>query len=286
MDDCTLDNSIHILEQVMKCYPSRIGQIKIVKHEKNKGLAAARNTAIKYCTGDYLLWVDSDDYIDEKLVEKCVAKQKETNSDIVLFDYFAIYKNGCKTIRHYRSNSTNERTLKLLYRQTPVCVWGGFYNVDLYKKNGVTAVEGVNNNEDYQVTPRLSYYSHKISYIDIPLYYYNCTNIGSITKNFSENHAEQGWKSIRILRDFFKDKGNDYLEALKYAEISRLAAYLKLSVENNNRDYYVKLRTRQKNMNGELMSTIPFSYRIYLYIHSFCLLSIYTHVGKAFKKLF
>ena len=33
VDDCSLDNSIHILEQVMKCYPSRIGQIKIVKHE-------------------------------------------------------------------------------------------------------------------------------------------------------------------------------------------------------------------------------------------------------------
>ena len=285
VDDKTPDNSILILKQVLDRYTNRKKQTKIIEHDINRGLAAARNTAIENSTGDFLIWVDSDDYIDKTLVEQCVLKQIETTCDIVLFDYQAIYKHRIESIRHTRCNSAYERTLKLLSRQTPVCVWGGFYNMKLYKENGIKAEEGINNNEDYQVTPRLSYYSKNIAYLDMYLYYYNCTNMDSITRNFNKSQAEQGWSSITILKNFFKDKGVEYIDAIKKVEIVRLVRYIKLSVEYNKRDYYNELRKRQENTCLEKINAVPKPYRLYLYVKNYNLLILYTKIGNAFKRL-
>ena len=68
VDDCTKDRSIVILQKVLEGYPNRKNQVKILHHEKNRGLSAARNTALDASTGDYLMHVDSDDYLRKDAV--------------------------------------------------------------------------------------------------------------------------------------------------------------------------------------------------------------------------
>jgi glycosyltransferase involved in cell wall biosynthesis len=55
VDDCSPDNSIQELEKIIKNYPNRKGQIKIIHHEKNIGLSGARHTAINNATGDFVI---------------------------------------------------------------------------------------------------------------------------------------------------------------------------------------------------------------------------------------
>lgn len=69
VDDCTPDNSIDIIKGLISDYKG-IVRFKILFHEKNLGLSAARNTGIKASTGRYLMFVDSDDYITENAVAK------------------------------------------------------------------------------------------------------------------------------------------------------------------------------------------------------------------------
>ena len=285
VDDCSPDNSIVVLQQLMDKYPERKIQSRIVKHDYNRGSAAARNTVVEYATGDFLIWVDADDYIDKTLVAQCVKQQQATNCDIVLFDYTTLNRYNNKIVKHIRCSSSYERTLKLLARQTPMCLWGGFYRLSLYKEYGISAVEGVNNNDDYQVLPRLSYYSRSISYIDKPLYYYDCTNETSITHNFNICQAEQGWKSIEILEDFFKDKGPEYMDALQMASIDRVATYLKWSIKDNNKGYYKVLRDKQRKIGMEKAFTVPLSRRVYLYLKCYTLLRTYTMMGVFVKRL-
>ena len=83
VDDCATDNSIEILQNVIQEYPDRKEHIRIISHEKNRGLAAARNTSVNNCQTDFLMHVDSDDYLEKNAVELLVNKQKETNADIV-----------------------------------------------------------------------------------------------------------------------------------------------------------------------------------------------------------
>lgn len=284
VDDCSPDNSIAVLSNVIAECPLVIGRVKIVRHSFNRGLAAARNTAVENATGDYLIWVDSDDFIEKTLVEQCVHVAETKKCDIVLYNICALYNNYQEILNHTKYSNTKERTIGLLSRQTILALCGGMYKLSLYKDNSIKAVEGINNNEDYQVSPRLSYYSKSVEYIDDFLYYYDCRNCSSITKSFSVEQAEQGWKSIDVLKKFFSDKGSEYIDALKIAEINRLATYIKWSVRTNNRDYYGSLRLRQQRLDNKCVDTVPFAQRPFLVIDCFLLLRFYSIMGTFMKK--
>ena len=149
VDDCSPDNSIAVLSNVIAECPLVIGRVKIVRHSFNRGLAAARNTAVENATGDYLIWVDSDDFIEKTLVEQCVHVAETKKCDIVLYNICALYNNYQEILNHTKYSNTKERTIGLLSRQTILALWGGMYKLSLYKDNSIKAVEGINNNEDY-----------------------------------------------------------------------------------------------------------------------------------------
>lgn len=87
VDDCTPDNSIGVLKDVMEEYLERKAQVKIVKHEHNRGLSAARNTGMDAATGEYIYFLDSDDAITEDCIEILVKPMEEKHWDMVTADY-------------------------------------------------------------------------------------------------------------------------------------------------------------------------------------------------------
>lgn len=84
VDDCTPDNSMDILYDVINQFPSRKNQIKIIRHDKNKGLSSARNTGINNSVGDYLYFLDSDDKISDNAIESLVGLAMQYRSDFVI----------------------------------------------------------------------------------------------------------------------------------------------------------------------------------------------------------
>ena len=62
VDDCSPDNSMNIVNQIVSDYEGNI-QFEVLTHDKNRGLSAARNTGLKHAAGDYIYFVDSDDYL-------------------------------------------------------------------------------------------------------------------------------------------------------------------------------------------------------------------------------
>ena len=75
VNDCTMDNSITIVKEYMK----KDKRIRLINHSENRGLGGARNTGIDSANGEYILFVDSDDYIHKTLVEKLYHALKEYN---------------------------------------------------------------------------------------------------------------------------------------------------------------------------------------------------------------
>ena len=79
IDDCGSDNSMKIVQE----YADKDSRIKIIRHEENSGLAPARNTGLNNADGDYILFLDSDDYLMPDIIQKMYDKIKSTDLDFV-----------------------------------------------------------------------------------------------------------------------------------------------------------------------------------------------------------
>lgn len=97
VDDCGTDNSMEIINQYLT--PEMRQVTKVVHHEKNRGLSAARNTGIEHATGKYLLFVDSDDSISLNAISLMVKMAEENNLQLVLGEYYKINEEKKKYIQ-------------------------------------------------------------------------------------------------------------------------------------------------------------------------------------------
>lgn len=96
IDDASSDNTLAIIKDYM-VVDSRI---RLIKHEKNLGQSAARNAGLKFASGKYILFVDSDDWIENECVLTCVKNMHDLNADILTFDArTTVDKEFCADIR-------------------------------------------------------------------------------------------------------------------------------------------------------------------------------------------
>ena len=93
VDDGSTDNSMNILNRLLDEYPAVKERVVILSHAENKGCAMARLEGMKHATGEYLIQVDSDDYVTPDYIEKLVTSAQKYGSDVVVCDYFYFHDN-------------------------------------------------------------------------------------------------------------------------------------------------------------------------------------------------
>ena len=81
VNDCSADNSMKIIENICEKYKEL--DINIISHEKNKGIAATRNTLLKNFHSDFIIMVDADDFVKPDFVEKMYKTALKDSSDII-----------------------------------------------------------------------------------------------------------------------------------------------------------------------------------------------------------
>lgn len=213
VDDCTTDNSIEILKRTLIEYPYRHNQIKIIKHTINKGLSSARNTAVAAAKGEWIIHVDSDDYIANDAIESLVNFALQNQLDVVSSQVYIVEND--KTIKHplFWGDSNKEQYIKrlLTWRHVPCSIWGRLIKRSILIKNNIRSIDGVGFAEDFAVVPIILYYARKIDYYkEKPLYYYECSNMQSFTKSeYSFKNMEDLLVAGNNIYEFYKDK-NEY----------------------------------------------------------------------------
>lgn len=288
VDDCTPDYSIDVLQNIIMKYPSRKDKVRILRHEYNRGLAAARNTAIENALGEYVMHVDSDDYLDIYAVEKSVDIIRMENADAVMFGMRHIFSNKRVDQHAMIPMDVKEYVKKLIQRECAVCVWGGMYRRSLYIESGVRAVEGLNMGEDYATKPRLMYYAKKVVYIDEPLYNYVHYNNGSYTGSFADKSIRDQKASIDILVDFFKnvpDKEEFALSLKKAALQIKAELLISWGLHKGSKNAWNEIICLYQGYNRGLVST---KYKIILIMvewHLPWLVRIYSRIGVGIKRL-
>ena len=276
INDSTKDNSILILNKILLEYPYRVSQVRIINHSQNKGLAASRNTAVDNSTGDYLMHVDSDDWIESDTVENCVKEVMKRDYDLVFFDGTVFRNNYFEYMNIPMNISRNDLLVNVLSFNARHNIWGVLIKRQLYVKNNVHAIEGCNMGEDFQVLPLLLYYSDNIFSIGKSLYNYDRRNVQSITYNFSKKNAIQNWQSIDFVYNLFKKLDCNFLDYLEIYKLKTIFFQIKNCIlSGSNLDYLDYLMLRLNTINKKYWFQITLLRRIAFYIHNKKLLYIY-----------
>lgn len=229
VDDCSKDKSVQLLKNVIEEYPSRKEKIKIIRHEYNRGLSAARNTALNNCTGDFVAPFDSDDYLSEcTAIEEMVQLLVMEEADVLLYDMQHIYSDKTYYPKVTIPTSTIAVVNAVLTRQIPVCLCGGLYKRDLFLNYNISSIEGLSMGEDYVVKPRLLCHAKHIIHLAKPFYCYVHTNESAYTQTFNFSRIKDLSDCISILFDYFiiQPDYNQYKLSLSVAATQTLSEML------------------------------------------------------------
>ncbi|MDD2961728.1 MAG: glycosyltransferase family 2 protein [Muribaculaceae bacterium] len=247
VNDCTPDKSMDIVMEVLRRYPSVSGKVTIIANTQNEGISETRNIAVNRATGDFILFVDSDDWIDRNLVCRLVAKQKASNADIVSTDYIIHYDSYEENILNTDIESPKELIKAILTNKEYYRLWGRLILTSLYRDNNIKAQKGIDNGDDLQVFPQLIFFSNKCSYLHEFLYNYDYRNPYSYSNTFSHDKSLQSIKSIETLYDFFAIHDRSLLNVLEIKKADIILSCMRISVARKESfKYFARLASSIK----------------------------------------
>lgn len=203
INDCSTDNSIKLIEPLL-CKSGR--KFRIIHHSENQGLGAARLTGLNNALGEYILNIDSDDWIDKDYVSDLMRIANQDDSDIVISDYYISYlKNEQYRQQQVNCKSGKELAKQILSGELQGFLWNKLIRRTLFLKNGILPIKGINMWEDMHITCRLSYLANRVSYINKAYYHYNQENIKSYSTNkISLKGCRNVMQVIDIVSEFYK----------------------------------------------------------------------------------
>ena len=144
VDDCGIDNSIPVAEQLINSYRGPI-EFKVLHHEHNRGLSAARNTGMDAACGDYIYFIDSDDWISDDCIEKQTAPLSENEYDLIISDYSTFGGERTSTLLLTRGSINRQSDIieAVCSQQVYVMAWNKLVSSSIIKKSKVRFLEGV-----------------------------------------------------------------------------------------------------------------------------------------------
>ena len=207
VDDCSPDNSIVCLKQILADYPQRKNQVKILVQSKNNGVAAARRWGMLSVTGDYTIQFDSDDFVDPQMIEILVREAERTNADIVICDINQIKEGVCTHLKVNPPLNPIECMKQVLIGDIHASLCNKLIRRNLFIEYNILPIDGLNMREDLSIMYRLFFFANKIAYVAEPFYNY-VVRSGSITSmRMSEDQQQDAQELILQMNEFCAEQG-------------------------------------------------------------------------------
>lgn len=220
VNDGTRDSSGQILEQ----YAQKDGRIVVIVQE-NQGLSGARNTGLKHVHGKYIMFVDSDDWIELETCEEAVIAAEKHNADLVMWSYVREFEHESKEKYMFWDdesvfetekvkNQLHRRVCGLLgeelrhpeYSNAIETAWGKLYLAEKIIGNKVGFVDTKEiGTEDALFNLYALGYIKRAVYLRRCLNHYRKTNQGSLTKNYNEKLFERWQRLFDYMRQYIQE---------------------------------------------------------------------------------
>ena len=135
VDDASPDGSMDLLQSCIDRYPDRKRTVKIMRHGKNKGLPASRNTGLGIASGEYIFHCDSDDFAEPDMLEVLYRTAIEKEADIVWCDWYLSFKHNERYMTQPDYPSPLEALKGMLGGAMKFTVWNKLVKRSLYTDN-------------------------------------------------------------------------------------------------------------------------------------------------------
>ena len=238
VDDGSVDNTSAMCDK----WAENDERIKVF-HKDNDGLANARNSGIEICSGEFTVFIDSDDFADLDMVEFLLNLAVEYSADVSRCSFYT-YNNGTDT------KDLSDDTIVLKDREERFIdlidgghlsgvVWNKLYKTELVKEHLFDKQDGCS--EDILFNYRLYKYVNKSVFCNVPKYHY-CVNENSITNYAFDYGAFAIIRARRIMMDEFKDNPAIYPYTVKWFVRSSFIVLSGCIKSGNCLDRYNELR--------------------------------------------
>lgn len=232
INDCSTDNSPEILRE----YSDK--RLKIINNEKNLGAALTRNAGITSAKGEYIYFLDADDYIDKEYLEKMVEKIEKENCDIVL--NLSILNEENSNSREYKHPSMPQTSPDGEYldkittiHDAPCFIWARIYRKSFLDKNNLRFLD-IHSTEDVVFNAISSLETERTFVFFGPKYHYNINMTGLTGSAKSDDNRDlQHIKAYSLIYDFLKEH-NKLDNRLK---LFRVYPFMKVDTEEKFREY-------------------------------------------------
>lgn len=284
VDDESPDNCPSLCDE----YAQKDKRIKVI-HKKNEGLGLARNSGLEIANGDYVAFVDSDDYVESDMVEKLYHECCANELDAVFADFYVDGNSGFKkssSLEKLYNNSQLMEELRLdmvgADPEYPSCskiqysVWRGLYSLKLINNNNLRfPSEREFISEDIIFNLNFLKFAQRVKIVPSKFYHY-CFNGNSLTHSYRKDR----WDKQIFLLKYLYTYGTDFLNQTEFKlRIGRTAlAYSKIAINQELRrhnsvintireiDKIIESQDFHSFIEDYPIGRLPFKWKLYAYL--------------------
>lgn len=199
VDNCSTDGSLDVLNNKIDQYDIQKDRFKLIIHDRNEGIAVSRNDCIMNATGDYVLFVDSDDWIELDMIELLVAASDNAHADIVGCDFYMENNGVTKCCCEPYCNSGYDNMIKAIDYELSSVLWKLLIKRSLFES--IRFTPNLDIVEDYIVTIKLYQHAKNVSSVHKGLYHYilHQGSASSVKLKSLQSHI----KGVKIIEKYF-----------------------------------------------------------------------------------
>ena len=231
VDDCSADGTVETLRGLLGAREDV--SVKILRHDHNRGVAAARNTGVEAATGEFIAYVDADDSIEADALEKMYGRACADSADIVVCEWMMDFAGNSRRMHQPDVSTGEELFTKIAHGVLRWNLWLFLVRRSLYGAD-IRFIEGQNMGEDMMVMMKLGLRAGRVSVLHEPLYHYVQTNSNALTKNFLRYKSQVSANAEELMRYVSAEYGDRYLPQ---AYQMRLTIKLPLLISDRVEDY-------------------------------------------------
>lgn len=236
VNDCSTDKTVDTLGNLLQGYDREDITVKIISHETNQGVAVARNTAIDAVSGEYIYYLDADDYIEPDTLSALYNTAVNSQADVVGCDWFLTFEKNERKIYQPEIKDGEDAFKKMAKGAMRWNLWMFLVKTTIYRENGLKFIPNMNMGEDMMLMMKAVLLSERMVMVRRCCYHYVQSNPQSLTKRF-EIALQQIGANIESIAQFLKLKGREDL--LKYISFLKLTIKQPFLISADSKDYEI-----------------------------------------------